>query len=234
MASSRFGSLGNRLLGTPVRGYPLQSLRCIASSTAVSSNNTAANVPATKAPGFLQEKTGVTGAWTLGVGVSAYLISKELYVMGSETVIGVVLGGIIYAIMRNIGTPVAEFLDGKSQGIHDLLSTEKNSRKKEVEDDLAVQASVESELELRHDIFDVMKENNAMRIEEEYRRRLHQVTNTVKRRLDYQVDVEQAQRKFEQQHMVQWLEGTVTELVRGKQDESLAQCMSDLKKMSVA
>ena len=34
--------------------------------------------------GYLQEKTGVTGAWTLGVGVSAYLISKELYIVNSE------------------------------------------------------------------------------------------------------------------------------------------------------
>ena len=34
--------------------------------------------------GFLYEKTGVTGAWTLGVGVGAYLISKELYVINSE------------------------------------------------------------------------------------------------------------------------------------------------------
>lgn len=34
--------------------------------------------------GFLQEKTGVTGAWTLGVGVTAYLFSKEIYVINSE------------------------------------------------------------------------------------------------------------------------------------------------------
>ena len=34
--------------------------------------------------GFLYEKTGVTGAWTLGVGIGAYLISKELYVINSE------------------------------------------------------------------------------------------------------------------------------------------------------
>jgi hypothetical protein len=56
-----------------------------------------------------------------------------------------------------------------------------------------------------------------MRREEEYRRRLHQVNTTVKRRLDYQVEVEHAQQKFEQQHMVQWLEKAVTELVKGKQ-----------------
>ena len=56
-----------------------------------------------------------------------------------------------------------------------------------------------------------------MRMEEEYRRRLHQVTSTVKRQLDYQVDVEQAERKFQQEHMVQWLEKAVAELVKGKQ-----------------
>ena len=49
-----------------------------------------AEVPATKPTGkggltgFLQEKTGVTGAWTLGVGVGAYAISKELYIINSE------------------------------------------------------------------------------------------------------------------------------------------------------
>ena len=59
-----------------------------------------------------------------------------------------------------------------------------------------------------------------MRLEEEYRRRLHQVTNTVKRQLDYQVEVEQAQRKFEQEHMIQWLEKAVIELVKGKQVRS--------------
>ena len=56
-----------------------------------------------------------------------------------------------------------------------------------------------------------------MRLEEEYRRRLHEVSNAVKRQLDYHVVVEQAERKFQQSHMVQWLEGEVTRLVEGKQ-----------------
>ena len=34
--------------------------------------------------GFLEDKTGVTGAWTLGVGVAAYLLSKEIYVVNNE------------------------------------------------------------------------------------------------------------------------------------------------------
>lgn len=56
-----------------------------------------------------------------------------------------------------------------------------------------------------------------MRLEEEYRRRLYEVSNAVKRRLNYQVEVEQAERRFQQEHMVQWLERTVREVVQGKQ-----------------
>ena len=115
-----------------------------------------------------------------------------------------------------------------------------------------------------------------MLMEEEYRRRLHQITSEVKKRLDYhvstlcvrerelvsglclypQVEVEQTQRSFEQRYMVDWLERQVTEAMKGKQvldtlviyvacqcghcglvhvqDESLAQCMSELKKFSTA
>lgn len=240
--ASRLCFFGSRLLATPTRSYQLQSQRLVASSAALW--NASSEVP--KAPvvkssggregltGYLQEKTGVTGAWTLGVGVSAYLISKELYVINSETVIAAVLGGMIIFLMRKIGKPVAQFLDDKSQGILDLLNSEKTGRKSFVEDQITAESKVEPELDLRHDIFDIMKENNSMRMEEEYRRRLHLVNETVRRQLDYQVEVEKAQRKFQQEHMVQWLEKAVTELVKGKQDESLAQCMSDLKKMSTA
>lgn len=39
--------------------------------------------------GFLEDKTGVTGAWTLGVGVAAYLLSKEIYILNNEVGVAV-------------------------------------------------------------------------------------------------------------------------------------------------
>ena len=33
---------------------------------------------------FLYEKTGVTGSWTLGLGLAAYLVSKEYYIVNAE------------------------------------------------------------------------------------------------------------------------------------------------------
>lgn len=65
--------------------------------------------------GFLEGKTGVTGAGTLGVGVVAYLISKEIYIINSETVTALVMGGVIYALLRKVGKPITEYIDDRNQ-----------------------------------------------------------------------------------------------------------------------
>ena len=65
--------------------------------------------------GFLEEKTGVTGAGTLGVGVAAYLLSKEIYIINNETVVAVVMGGVIYALLRKVGKPITEYIDTRNQ-----------------------------------------------------------------------------------------------------------------------
>ena len=57
----------------------------------------------------------MTGAGALGVGVAAYLISKEIYIINNETVVAVVMGGVIYALLRKIGKPVTEYIDARNQ-----------------------------------------------------------------------------------------------------------------------
>ena len=41
-------------------------------------------VPSASIKELLVEKIGVTGPWTLGVGVALYVFGQELYVMNSE------------------------------------------------------------------------------------------------------------------------------------------------------
>ena len=57
----------------------------------------------------------MTGAGTLGVGVAAYLISKEIYIINNETVVAVVMGGVIYALLKKVGQPITEFIDARNQ-----------------------------------------------------------------------------------------------------------------------
>ena len=75
----------------------------------------AASSKRTGLTGFLEEKTGVTGAGTLGVGVAAYLISKEIYVVNNETVVAVVMAGVIFYVLKKIGKPATAYIDARNQ-----------------------------------------------------------------------------------------------------------------------
>lgn len=56
-----------------------------------------------------------------------------------------------------------------------------------------------------------------MLLETNYRERLHMVTNEVKKRLDYQVALQQMQRRMEQEHMVDWVEQSVIKSITPQQ-----------------
>ena len=57
----------------------------------------------------------MTGAGTLGVGVATYLLSKEVYVITSETVTAVVMGGVVFWLIRKVGKPITEYIDARNQ-----------------------------------------------------------------------------------------------------------------------
>ena len=48
-----------------------------------------------------------------------------------------------------------------------------------------------------------------MLLETNFRERIHMVTNEVKKRLDYQIAVQNLNRQMEQEHMVNWVEKSV-------------------------
>ena len=77
------------------------------------------------------------------------------------------------------------------QGILSLLNEGKNVKIASLEEAIANEEKAAAVLDSRDVVFDVLQENNAMRMEEEYRRRCHQVTSEVKKRLDYQVNAVQ-------------------------------------------
>lgn len=65
--------------------------------------------------GFLEDKTGVTGAGTLLVGLAAYMISKEIYVINGETVHAVIMGGTIYFMVKKFGKPTSDYIDTRNK-----------------------------------------------------------------------------------------------------------------------
>lgn len=56
-----------------------------------------------------------------------------------------------------------------------------------------------------------------MLLEINYRERLHMATNEVKRRLDYQIALQNLHRQMEKEHMVKWVENNVVSSISPQQ-----------------
>lgn len=71
---------------------------------------------------------------------------------------------------------------------------------------------------VKHSYLLFSSQNNvAMLLETNYRERLHMVTNEVKRRLDYQIALQDLNRRLEQEHMINWVEKSVISSITPQQ-----------------
>ncbi|XP_047218696.1 ATP synthase F(0) complex subunit B1, mitochondrial [Girardinichthys multiradiatus] len=182
---------------------------------------------------LLYPKTGVTGPYMLGTGLLVYLLSKEIYVINHETFAAASIGAVIIYGVKKFGPSVAAFADklneekvSKAQEVKDLAMS---SLAQAVEDEKKEQWRVEG----RSMLFDAKRNNVAMLLETNYRERLHMVTNEVKRRLDYQIALQNLHRRMEQEHMINWVEKSVIGSITPQQEkESIAKCIADLKALA--
>ncbi|XP_063811426.1 ATP synthase F(0) complex subunit B1, mitochondrial [Pseudophryne corroboree] len=182
---------------------------------------------------FLYPKTGVTGPYMFGTGLLVYLLSKELYVINHETVAMLSMGCVVVYSVKKFGPKMAEFLD--------KLNAEKVSKAEAVKaaaiNDLQTFIDGEKKeqwrAEGRHYLFDAKRNNVTMLLEINYRERLLTVYNEVKKRLDYQVALQNLLRNKEQEHMISWVEKNVVQSISPQQQkESISKCISDLKLLS--
>ncbi|KAE8293371.1 ATP synthase F(0) complex subunit B1, mitochondrial [Larimichthys crocea] len=182
---------------------------------------------------LLYPKTGVTGPYMLGTGLLVYLLSKEIYVINHETFVAASIAAVVVYGIKKFGPGVAAFADklnedkmAKAQEVKDLAMA---SLTQGIENEKKEQWRVEG----RSMLFDAKRNNVAMLLETNYRERLHMVTNEVKRRLDYQIALQDLHRRMEQEHMVNWVEKSVVSSITPQQEkESIAKCIADLKALA--
>jgi len=181
------------------------------------------------------KKTGVTGPYVFGLGLTTYLFSKEIWVCDHDFYNGISLAAILIWGTKKFGPALAEYLDqevdkyadGWNQGRVDELAF----YNEQIESEKTEQWRIEGQLML----MEAKKENIALQLEAAYRERIARVFNEVKRRLDYQVECQHVVRRVNQKHMVNWIVDNVLKSITPEQEkETLNRCILDLGAIAAA
>lgn len=180
---------------------------------------------------FLYDKTGVTGPYVLGVGTLTFLLSKEIWIIEHGFTHFISFWLLFYILAKKYGTSIGGYFDKVTDGVRE------RHWDKPMKKTLAEAEAVIKEAELmawreegQKYLFEAKRENVDLQIESVYRQRLAEVHQAVKKRLDYQMEVDSAKRRIQQQHMVQWIVDQVVKGISPQQErDSLAKCIQDLK-----
>ncbi|XP_077150999.1 ATP synthase peripheral stalk subunit b, mitochondrial [Ranitomeya variabilis] len=182
---------------------------------------------------FLYPKTGVTGPYMFGTGLLIYLLSKEIYVINHETISMLSMGCVTIYVIKKFGHKVGEFADKLNEEKISKAAAVKETAIKDLQSAIESEKKEQWRVDGRQYLFDAKRNNVTMLLEINYRERLLSVYNEVKKRLDYQLALQNLLRLKEQDHMINWVEkGVVQSITPQQQKESIAKCIVDLKLLS--
>ncbi|XP_015599565.1 ATP synthase subunit b, mitochondrial [Cephus cinctus] len=178
-------------------------------------------------------KTGVTGPYMFGIGLSTYLLSKEIYVLEHEYYTGVSIFIMALVVIKKLGPTVAAALDKQIDKYEGDWESSRTENMKSLEECIENEKKEQWRADGQKLLIQAKKENIVMQLEATYRERLATVYNEVKKRLDYQVNIQAVERRLAQKQMVQWIISNVLKSITPEQEKAnLQQCIADLQSLA--
>ncbi|VDK20874.1 unnamed protein product [Taenia asiatica] len=183
---------------------------------------------------LLYSRTGVTGPYLFLAGTTAFLLSKEYWVVDPHFVEIIPFVIIMTWGIKTFGPWCSNYIGKITQQRID------NFYNKPMRNTIAnldrTMKSADEEI-TRSAFFPKLvaakKENIDLQLEAAYRERLQNVYKAVTRRLDYHVERENVRRRFQQQHMANWITSAVVAGITPTQEkETLRKCIEDLKALA--
>lgn len=160
------------------------------------------------------------------------MISKEIYVLEHEFYSGLSLALVLIVAIKKLGPNVAKYLDKNIDEIENSWESSRNDQIKNLQELVEHEKKEQWRTDGQKMIVDIKKSNINMQLEAAYRARLAFVFNEVKKRLDYQVQLQNVERKLAQKHMVQWIVENVKKAFTAEQEKLvLLRCISDLQNL---
>ncbi|XP_062533153.1 ATP synthase subunit b, mitochondrial-like [Armigeres subalbatus] len=178
---------------------------------------------------FFYNKTGVTGPYVFGAGLLTYLCSKEIYIMEHEYYNGLSLAIMVIYAVKKFGPTVAAYCDKEIDRIEDEWNASRNENIQTLQQAMEDEKKEQWRAEGQTLLMQAKKENVALQLEAAYRERAMTVYREVKKRLDYQVERQNVDRRISQKHMVDWIVQNVVKSITPEQEkETLSRCIADL------
>nr|XP_018912482.1 PREDICTED: ATP synthase subunit b, mitochondrial [Bemisia tabaci] len=182
---------------------------------------------------MLYNKLGVTGPYTLGGGYIMYLFSKEIWVMDHDLPYVACLFTVLAGTYYKYGDLIARYFIDNMEREENIMKNWKLKNMQAHEDNIKMFEKEIWRSESQKEIFVAKKENVLMQLEAEYRRRANEVYQQVKRRLDYQLQIQTIDRRIAHKHMVNWIIDNVKKSITPQQEkESLKKCFADLQSLA--
>jgi len=180
------------------------------------------------------DKTGVTGPYMFGVGSLTYLMSSEWLVIEHGFAEFITFWAMFAYLAKKLGPSLTNYLskmdaDYVEKRWNAPIAQNKASAQVVIDD---LEASI-AQQKGQDMLFASKRENIDLQLEATYRQRLNDVHTAVKKRLDYQMETENAQKNFQQAHMSNWIVSSVVKGITPQQEkDSIKNCIQDLKALA--
>lgn len=149
--------------------------------------------------------------------------------MEHEYYAGLSFAALLVIGIKNIGPGLKKSLDAEVDQIEADFEQGRADEIKGLEDAIEHEKTEQWRADGQLLLNDAQKENVALQLEAAYRERLAQVFSEVKRRLDYQVEIQLVERRVKQKHLVNWVSSKVLGSITEDQDKAtLNKCIADL------
>jgi F-type H+-transporting ATPase subunit b len=182
----------------------------------------------------IYQRLGVSGSYTLFLGTLAFFLSKEITPVDHvlpEFLLILIAGSLMSWKLAPKLEPIIDKMQEEER--NEMFVDPVNEANATLDEDIGVYEKEIWRLNAIPSIFQAKREQVDLQLEVEYRERLAEVYNTVKSRLDYQAERDFMERKFEQDHMVNWIVRNVKKSITPQQEkENIASCISTLKQLS--